>query len=341
MIKKMHSAIIRLIQIRETYQITAQFIAAQLQVSERNIWRWLNNNNAPTPESAEKIEQFCEEFLTQKKEQHAAELERCTRIIEQSIYDGQNEVFNSQPKVGEAAIVCPRGQLWKDVCLQTLANACQLRLNDSILLESLEAIAHAGRVKVFGLSINKTMRTDDIVFNCELGTAHRQIPSNVITPKRLYKDEAMTKEELEDKWCIFNIKERCEAERLKKKERFEKWGGASGLEMEVQLHKESVEDFATKRSEGRTVANGIEQLVSQSQGSKKTKEPGGKDMVDIIQPKVEYREVSYHNDTGRTQVFYDAMTGLKIVIEDGETKRFFKTKKVELGKPEKKVIKIK
>ncbi|MQY60794.1 hypothetical protein GH153_03015 [bacterium] len=247
---KMNEAIEDLKGIRQKYSLTAHELSVALKTSERNIWRWLGNNNIPSPQTIISIKKFVQSFKEKKQKEEIAEIEKCMPLLMAMIYDG-NYDFSPLPKVGEASIVCKQGRLRKVITLLQCAEVTGKRVADLILPKVIEAIARRGLIQILSLQLDRRMSNEDIKFWLDTGEGKREIPSNVITPKRLFKDKAIKADEIKEGeqggHLILDITKQITSMRQGKKKSYEARFGAVS-DMEQKLHREAVLDDFNQRN---------------------------------------------------------------------------------------------
>lgn len=340
---KMNEAIQSLRKIREKYSLTALEISLALKTSERNVWRWLNNNNSPSPQAIIEIEKFIKETKTKVEKEELEKFERCKALILIEIYDGENGLFHSRPRAGEVFSEAnyPVGIAQRDVSLISLSKACAVRLNDPIILKVLDHLAQQGRIKVVLIFVPIRKNFEHMTFKIELAECRRDIPGQdrdfeVI---RSYKNKPRTQEEIKASPGILNPKEQVEAIYKRHEDSLRARYGASGLEKEIELHHEKIEDEARAR---------ISQLEASESLAKINK--GAKKMEGDHRPVSEYTEVKYvekvrefyeekiTNETNVTQIYYNC-NHEKVVIEPGETKIILKMRMIK-PMPKAKEVKI-
>lgn len=323
----MNEAIESLKGIRQKYSLTAHELSVSLKTSERNIWRWLNNSNSPSPQAIVSIKRFVKSFKEEKQKEEIAEIEKCIPLILSVAYDGDYD-FLPTPKVGEASIVCPNGRLRKVITLARCAEATGKRIVGLVLPKAIEAIARRGLIQILGLQLDRRMSEEDVKFWLDLGTGQREIPSNTITPKRLFKNKAIKADEIEEAekggHLILDVEKRIEWLRKQKQRSYEAQFGTVS-DMEQKLHREEVEDDFWKRNLPHQMIDVLKR------GDKKMGdriEVSEYSEVKTFEKTREFYEEKVKNDTNVTQVYYNCHNE-KIVIEPGETKIILKVRRMK------------
>lgn len=321
----MNSAIEALKKLREDFCLTALELSQGIGTSERNIWRWINGGNNPSPQAVESIEKFVYSIRKAFVEKEKKEIEKSSDLILAMIYDGQDYEFSADPKPGmrEASITATKGRLRKI-----------LSFEKSIEIKALETLARAGKIQILKIELDRRLSHNSVKFFLDLGVGRRDQPSLNLTPQRLFKDKPIPaeaiKEAQEKGFLILNVVERIRSMRLQKEKSLQAHFGKVS-DIESRLHREAIEDESAVRIQQKEL---IETL-----------KPGGKKMrsdeyveIKTLEKVKEIIEIKRTNQTLSPQIFYNH-DGSKLILEPGESGIQTKMELIKKPKVEKKVIK--
>ena len=334
----MSETIEKLKELREQFQLTKIEIADGCNVREMTVHRWLTNNNAPHPQHISAIEKFVSSARKRFAIEEKKEIEKCIPLIVPLIYNGDYEFFPI-PKMKETATLCPQGRLRRVIKLSECAETTGKLLTNSIVIKSIEAIARRGLIQIFDLKLDRRLSYNDVSFFLDLGTAKREMPSNVITPERLFKDEPIpndaVKEAESGEALLLDVEKVIKALRMQKRKSCEAQFGTVS-DMEQKLHAEDLQDESEQRNTGQEIINALK-------GAKKMKgdhiPPSEYDEVTFRKKKREFYEEAVENNTDRPLIVYNC-NNEKIEIPPHEKRIVLKIRMIKpMAKAEDKVIK--
>lgn len=119
---------------------------------------------------------------------------------------------------------------------------------DPQILNSLDLAAVSGKIKIYSISSRRDLNISDISFDCEIGLCEKNYRGQICLQNfRFYDSEPLKREEF-DSFNLLDIGKKVTDIREQIHDRLKKWGGKSGLSMELRLRKEErEEDLDLKR----------------------------------------------------------------------------------------------
>lgn len=323
----MEQIIEELKSIREKFAITMLEISQGCGVTERSVIAWLNNNSKPHQQHLIKIEAFVKKTKAKVEADEKREIERCEAVILDEIYNGENCFFHARPRAGEtwSEANYPTGISQRDVSLISLSKVCAMRLTDPIILKVLDHLAQRGQIKINLIFIPIRRNFEHITFKIEIAEAERSVPGQDrdFEVKRSYRDKPRTQQEIEASPGILNPKEQVEAIYEGHENSLKLRYGASGIEKEIELHREKIEDESRLRIAQLRAGNG-ENYKKRGETMEGDHAPASEfTELRTIKKVREFFEEKKTNATNVTQIYYDCNHN-KVVIEPGETKIILK-----------------
>lgn len=280
----MSEIIEQLKNLRQDHQLTALEISIGCQTTERSVWRWIHGGNSPSSQAVVAIEKFITETRAKVEKEELGKIERCGDMILNEIYNGEIlGLFHARPQAGKVFSHAnfPLGIAQRDVSLKSLSRACELRLTDPIVLKVLDHLSRKGQIKIISFFVPIRRNFEHLNFKIETGEARRDVPGQDQNFKliRAYRDRPLSQEEIKASPGILNIKEQVEMIYRRHEDSLRLRYGASGLEKEIELHHENLEDEARLRTAQLRAGNGKEY------------EKGDKKMEGDHRPVSEYTEI--------------------------------------------------
>lgn len=313
----MNQAIEDLKKLRTEQALTAREISVALKTSERNVWRWLNNNNTPSPEAVKSIRKFVDTSRALLVEADKRTTEKYEKAVLDAVYDGENGFFHPIIKAGERvqSAVVPDGVAVKDVWYEYLKQKCEILGSDELLLTALDSLASNGAIKIIQLWVpprHPAKMGEGFVFKLEIGTAFRsQAGQNTqFEIVRSYRNTNLEVHELPP-GTVRNPKEIIERIRKGRAESARMKYGDQAIRTDLH-HEEIVDESAQRQAQL--------QLVDILKGDKKmANDPQGSEFDTLPAERVRTKkiiEIKRLNNSKAPMVFYQH-DGSRLTIEPG------------------------
>lgn len=235
---------------RDENCIVARVASRDIGITERHLYRLERNAHRPKPDTLEKIKNYLKTKKAEMEKWRKKQIETIESPLLELINSGEYQFLPKPIKPGRyQPQVEKNGVLYHSVYLKNLVPG--LKQTEEIIIKTLEALTHEGRIKIHKLSIAPQPANNDIRIHCEVGTGQRDLISSQVTETRLYKDVPLDIEELKSKGIILNLDRQIKDMRKRKHASFQKKYGmiSDGSAIEKQLRLEDEFDRRKEREE--------------------------------------------------------------------------------------------
>jgi len=159
---------------RDEFVLTRYEVCLELNIREMSLYNWENNNHNPSPQHRKAILDYMKKFRMRIEAEEKREIEKYRDSVLAGIYGGEHIFIPVPEKSGKfAPAICPTGKLWRSITLWRIKEIT--KVNEIILIITLELLARQGLVKLIHLSVNPRLSSNDIHFKFDLGTARRHL----------------------------------------------------------------------------------------------------------------------------------------------------------------------